>query len=211
MKEEETQISHSDRAVFCVSRNLLLSCCATIRKIKLDQNVGQCPTWWPPCGIQVTPNTGVPCSNTAKMRNPLKFAGVPQTTGSISAASGPKFTVLWGLMGKILLLSKFFFRLSIYALTAKIQPNKVVGWCPDGDFLAIFCMLYFQRPARSTFQNCILKLHYGHTMCGSMVDIQSATAVIRRGKEDRKKKKPQGKNIMSASAMQGGHNMHLAY
>jgi len=40
-----------------------------------------------------------------------------------------------------------------------------------------------------------------------MVDIQYATAEIRRGKkiEDRKKK-PQGKNIMSASAMQGGHN-----
>jgi len=33
-----------------------------------------------------------------------------------------------------------------------------------------------------------------------MVDIQSVTAEIRRGK---KRKKPQDKNIMSASAMQG--------
>ena len=42
-------------------------------------------------------------------------------------------------------------------------------------------------------------------MCGSMVDIQSAAAEIRRGiKKDRKKL--QGKNIMSASATQGGHN-----
>ena len=40
-------------------------------------------------------------------------------------------------------------------------------------------------------------------MCRSMVDIQSATAEIRRGK---KKKKKQDKNIMSASARhQGGH------
>jgi len=39
-------------------------------------------------------------------------------------------------------------------------------------------------------------------MCGSMVDIHSATAEIRRKKE--RKKKPQGKNIMSASATQGG-------
>jgi len=40
-----------------------------------------------------------------------------------------------------------------------------------------------------------------------MVDIQSATTEIRRGikKEDRRKK-PQGKKIMSASATQGGHN-----
>ena len=45
-------------------------------------------------------------------------------------------------------------------------------------------------------------------MCRSMADIHSATAEIRRGKkkEERKKKKPQGKNIMSASATQGGHN-----
>jgi len=27
-----------------------------------------------------------------------------------------------------------FFRLSIYALVAKIQSDKVVRWCPDGDF-----------------------------------------------------------------------------
>jgi len=51
----------------------------------------------------------MPCSNAAKMRNPLKFAGVPQTTGSISAASGPKFTILWGHVEDILLLHKFFF------------------------------------------------------------------------------------------------------
>ena len=48
------------------------------------------------------------CSKAAKTRNPLKFAGVPQTTGSISAASGPKFTILWGHMGEILLLNSFF-------------------------------------------------------------------------------------------------------
>jgi len=43
-------------------------------------------------------------------------------------------------------------------------------------------------------------------MCGSMVDIQSATSEIRRGKKEREKKKLQDKNIMSASATQGGHN-----
>jgi len=39
-------------------------------------------------------------------------------------------------------------------------------------------------------------------MCGSMVDIESATAEFRR----EKKKKPQDENIMSTSATQGGHN-----
>jgi len=37
-----------------------------------------------------------------------------------------------------------------------------------------------------------------------MVDMQSATAEIRQG--EKKKKKKQDKNIMSASAMQGGCN-----
>jgi len=37
----------------------------------------------------LTPTTKVPCSNDAKMRNPLKLAGVPQTNETISVASGP--------------------------------------------------------------------------------------------------------------------------
>jgi len=48
------------------------------------------------------------CSNAAKNRNPLKFVGVPQTNELISAASGPKFTILYGHVGKILLLNNFF-------------------------------------------------------------------------------------------------------
>jgi len=44
-------------------------------------------------------------------------------------------------------------------------------------------------------------------MCGSMIDIQSPTAKIRRGKKE-ERQKSQGKNIMSASAMQGGHKKH---
>ena len=38
------------------------------------------------------------CSNAAKTRYQLKFAGVPQNTGPTSAASGPKFTILWGYL-----------------------------------------------------------------------------------------------------------------
>ena len=59
--------------------------------------------------------------------------------------------------------SIIFFRLSIHALIAKILPDKVVRWCPDGEFLAIFCVLYFQRAACSTFQTCILNsVSYTH-------------------------------------------------
>jgi len=61
----------------------------------------------------------MPCSNAAKTRNQLKFAGVPETCQPMSAASRPKFTILWGHVEDILLLNKFF-RLSIRALIAKI-------------------------------------------------------------------------------------------
>jgi len=39
-------------------------------------------------------------------------------------------------MGEISMFNKFFFRLSIYALPAKIQPDKIVQWCQNGDFFA---------------------------------------------------------------------------
>jgi len=42
--------------------------------------------WW-------TPTTTVPCSNTAKTRKLLKFAGVLQTRQQISDVSRPKFTI----------------------------------------------------------------------------------------------------------------------
>ena len=43
----------------------------------------------------------MPCSNAAKTRKQLKFAGVTQTNEMISAASGPKFTILRGRVGDI--------------------------------------------------------------------------------------------------------------
>jgi len=46
--------------------------------------------------VWLTPTNRLPCSNAAKRRNPLKFAGVPQTRQQISAASRPKFTILQG-------------------------------------------------------------------------------------------------------------------
>jgi len=61
----------------------------------------------------------MPCSNAAKTKQ-LTFGGVPQTNDTISAASGLKFTILWGHLEYILPLNKFVFRLSILALVAKI-------------------------------------------------------------------------------------------
>jgi len=86
--------------------------------------------------------------------------------------------------------NKNFSIVDTYALVAKYREtiDKVVRWCQDGEFLAIFCVLYFQRAASSTFQTCILNSHYGHTMCRSMVDIQFPTAENRRGRKEEKEK-----------------------
>ena len=58
--------------------------------------------------VWLTPTARVLCSNAANKRNPLKFAGVPQTNEMISAATGLKFTILWGHVEEILLLNNFF-------------------------------------------------------------------------------------------------------
>ena len=68
--------------------------------------------------VWLTLTTRVSCTNAAKTRNPLKLPGVPQTNETISAASGPKFTILSKHVEDVLLL--VFFRLSIHALVPKI-------------------------------------------------------------------------------------------
>ena len=110
------------------------------------------------CDGRPVDHSGALCSTPQSLKA-IKLAGVPQTGKPTSAASGPKFTILWGHLEEVLLLNKFFFRLSIRVLVAKIWPDKVVRWCADGDVLAIFCILHFQRAPCSTFQTCILNSH----------------------------------------------------
>ena len=67
--------------------------------------------WWRPLlneAVWLTPTTRVPCSNAVKTRNPLKLFGVPQTNETISAANRPKFTILWGHVGRYCCLTSFF-------------------------------------------------------------------------------------------------------
>ena len=83
--------------------------------------------------LWLTPTTRVPTSNAVKTPNPLKFAGVPQTNETISAAGRPKFTVLWGHVEEILLLNKFF-PIVDTCLSCKDSRTKLC----DGAQMAIF-------------------------------------------------------------------------
>ena len=90
------------------------------------------------CKVWLTTTTGVPCSNAAKTRNPLKFAGVPQTGKLISAISGPKFAILWGHVEEVLMFNKFFPIVNT-CLCCKDIPRQscamVPRWWIFGNFL----------------------------------------------------------------------------
>ena len=111
-------------------------------------------------------------------------------------------------MGETLLLNKFFPIVDTW-LSCKDIAEQSCAMVPRW---RIFASLLRRAIPASRVQHVSdlhpkfgLKPHHVQ-LCISMVDIQSATAEIRRGKKKRrKKKKPQGKNIMSASATQGGH------
>ena len=100
--------------------------------------------------VWLTPTTRVPCSNAAKTRNPLKLPGVPQTNETISAASGPKFTTLWGHVEKILLLKRFF-PIVDTCLSCEDIARQSCGMVPRWRH---FWVLHLQRAACSTFQTC---------------------------------------------------------
>jgi len=108
--------------------------------------------------VWLTPTSRVPCSNAAKTRNPLKFTGCPKLTkGSqpLVGRSSPHSKDMWE---RYCCLT--FFPIVDTCLSCEdILADKVVPWRADGDFLRLFCVLYFQRAACSTFQTCILNSH----------------------------------------------------
>jgi len=62
---------------------------------------------------------------------------VPQTTGSISAASGPKFTILWRHVEDILLLNNFFPIVNT-CLSCEDIAQQSCAMVPRWRFLATF-------------------------------------------------------------------------
>jgi len=86
----------------------------------------------------------VPCNNAAKTRNPLKFAGVPQTNETISAASGPKFTILWAHVEEVMLLNKFFPIVDTY-LSCEDIARQSGAMVPRWRFLATFLRPVFAK------------------------------------------------------------------
>jgi len=148
------------------------------------------------------PTTRVPCTGAARTWNLFIFAGVPQTTEPTSAVSGPSSPYCGDMWRRYCCLTSFF---PIVDTCLSCEDTaKVVRWFTDGEFFASFL-----RPVipASRVQH-ISYLHSKFALRPHNVQKYGRhlmwTAEIRRGK--RKNTKPQGKNIMSASATHGGHN-----
>jgi len=94
------------------------------------------------CKVWLTSVKRRRCSNEANTRNPLKYAGVPQTGKPISVANAPKFAILWGHIEEISLF-KNFFPIVDTCLSCEYSPTKLC----DGAQMANFW--YFLRPVFS--------------------------------------------------------------
>jgi len=82
-----------------------------------------------------------PCSNAAKTRNPVKVAGVPQTNEPISVASGLKFTILWGHVGRYCCLTSF------YSAPQRYQQINIATVCN--------CCMDFGKDAKKLLQSTV--------------------------------------------------------
>jgi len=126
--------------------------------------------------------------------------GCPKLTNRSQPLVGWSSSYCEDICGRHCCLTSFF-PIVDTCLSCEDIAQQCFAMVPRWQIFGDFCVLHFQRAACSTFQTCILNSHWGHTTCRSMVDIQSVTAEIRRGKKRRKKKKP-NKIIMYVSVTQ---------
>jgi len=88
----------------------------------------------------------------------------------------------------VLLFNKFFYHCRYMAQLRRHSPTKLC----DGAQMAIFGDFLhpvFSASRKQYVSDLHSKFALRHTMCGSMVDIQSATDEIRRGKKTKKERR----------------------
>ena len=109
--------------------------------------------------VWLTPTTTVPCSNAAKMRNPLKFAGLPQTNEMISAASGPASSPYCGDMWRRYCRLTSFYPIVDTCLSCEDIARQSCGMVPRWQLFGVSASRISSEQRTSAFQTCILNLH----------------------------------------------------
>jgi len=94
----------------------------------------------------------MPCSNAAKTRKPLKVAGMPQISETISTDSAPKFTILRAYVEEILLLNKFFSDCRYMHSLRRYSPTKLWDGAQMAIFYVIFASCIFSEPRAAHYR-----------------------------------------------------------
>jgi len=76
----------------------------------------------------------------------------PKLTNQCQPLVGRSWPYCEDMRRRYCCLTIFFFQLLICALVAKIQPDKVVWWCPDGNFWPFFASCIFSKPRAAYFR-----------------------------------------------------------
>jgi len=90
----------------------------------------------------------------SRSRNSLQY----QTRQRISAASGPKCTILWDLWGRHCCLTSFFPIVNT-CLRCEDIAGQSCATSSKWRFFGNLCVLYLQPAGYNTFQTCILPSH----------------------------------------------------
>ena len=107
--------------------------------------------------VWLTRTSGVPLSYAAKTRNPLKFAGVPQTNKTISAASGPSSPYCKDMWGRYCCLTSFFPIVDAYLSCEDIPPQSCAMVRRRRFVGAFLHPVFFSEPRAAGFSlACIL-------------------------------------------------------
>jgi len=131
----------------------------------------------------------------------LKFGGVPQTGQPISAASRPKFTILWGHMEDILLINKFFPIVDM-CLRREDVARQSCAMVPSWRFLATFLRPVFSASRVQQVSDLHLKFALRATPCvevwqtSNLRRLRLGEEKRRRRRRRRRKNKSQHENIM---------------
>jgi len=98
------------------------------------------------------------CSKEAKTRKPLKLTGCLKLPDQSQPLVGRRLPYCEDMWRRYCCLTIFFPIVDMCLICEDIARHNC-AMVPRWRFLAIFCVLYFQRAACSTFQTCILNSH----------------------------------------------------
>ena len=107
--------------------------------------------------VWLTPITGVPCSNAAKMRNLLKFVGVPQTAEPISAVSGRSSPYCGDIWRRYCCLTSF--PIADTCLICEDIARQSCAMVPRWRFLATFLCPVFSASRVQQVSDLLLNSH----------------------------------------------------